>query len=769
LLVRVPVAVVALVLIVIAVAWFGGRAYLARSVAAYSGEKRVEGVAHPVDITFDEKGIPQVWAQTDADAYFALGWLHASERLFQMELLRRMSSGTLSELFGERAYRSDARQRRIGFHLLGERVLAQADTRSLTVLDAYVAGVNAWIEQARVFPPEFILLRTRPRPWTTQDVTTAFVYQSWYPTELADRRVANRMLIERLGDEVADLLAVPREWMVPSVPEAGLAGLLDPSHFPLLMTTATNNWAVAAERSASGHVIHAADPHLAINGIPGFWYVVGLHSEEGLRGLGVTSPGVPVVAMGHNGFSAWSFSVAPLILIDHYTETFHPQDSLRVRTPSGWATLEVRHEEIRVKGEDEPRLLPVYRTPRGVLIEHNRYVGTSMHWSGYDVITGDALAAAFELPHMTDFDHFRSITGRFPVFSVNWLYSDLAGTIGYQLGPAIPRRTYNPAAEQDAADANAIWDGYHPPEMRPWVQNPQQGWVATTNNPPALHDWPVEIYGNFNLLRMRRVAAWLEPKPQVDRAYMTQMQLDYVSGRALQWRDLAAAGAEQLGREPLAQRLRSWTGTLAPSDTLATVFTYWTRQMTRHLFEDELGVDWPAAGSLRDIVLTEGITRFINDGRTPEAETAVDISARAMRDALGMAAGRPFGEVQTLTMVHPLSQAQLTDRLLNLNRGPIPRGGDSESLNLTGATFIPETGMFRASVAPSMRFVMEWADVDAFTIAIPLGQSGNPLSPHYDDFLPLFDDNEPWVVPFSREAVEARAASTLWLVPHAGN
>jgi penicillin G amidase len=758
------VAVLAVIVLLLALAWFGGRWYLSGSVARYSGEVRVEGLRQPVEITFDGRGIPQIRAETDADAYFALGWVHASERLFQMELLRRLSSGSLAELFGEAAFRSDVRQRTIGFHRLGERVLAEADDRSRALVEAYVAGINRWIDQARVLPPEFVVLRTRPEAWAPVDVTTAFVYQSWYPTELADRRWANRTVLAGMGEEALDLISIPRPWTIPSAPEGALAALLDPDHFPMRMTVATNNWALAPSRSVSGHALHAADPHLAINALPGFWYLVGLHSREGTGALGVTAAGIPVVPMGHNGRAAWSFSVAPLFLTDHFAETFDPQDSLRVLTPEGYAPVEMVWEEIRVKGEDDPRRIPVHRTPRGVVVERNGATGTSMHWSGFDLMGGDALAAAFEVSGVATFDAFQAVVDRLPVLSVNWIYSDRTGNIGYQLGPAIPRRSYNPVTEQDAADPEVRLDGYHEPEMRPSALNPGQGWVATTNNRPAPDDWPVEIHGAYNLFRMERVEAWMNANERLDRSDMERMQLDYVSGRAERWRGLAAHGAAELGEDDLALRLRAWDANLAPGEPLAAVFALWSAYMTRHLFEDRLGADWGAASTLRDIVLVEDHAHLIDDARTPEVETAVDISARAMRDAIAAADGRPLGEVQRVHMTHPLSQAPLLDRWLNLDRGPIPRGGDTESLNLTAGSFDAERGTFRAQIAPSMRYVMDWADVDAFTMAVPVGQSGNPFSPHYDDFLAHFE-NEPWVVPFSREAVAARAVSRLVLRP----
>lgn len=761
---KLTLGLVLVLVALLAIAWFGGRWYLAGSVADYSGEKQVPGLAASVDITYDEMGIPQIWAETDADAYFALGWVHASERLFQMELLRRLATGTLSEILGERAFDTDVRQRQIGFHRLGQRVLDDADAASRGVIDAYVAGVNAWVDQARRLPPEFTILRTQPRPWTPHDVTTAFVYQTWYPSALADFSAHYDVILELVGEDALDLVTEPREWTIPSAPAGPMASLLDPDGYAMRMTMATNNWAVAPERSASGHALHAADPHLAINSIPGFWYLVGLHSGEGLSVLGATAAGVPIFAMAHNGTAKWTFSVAPLYLVDRYIETFHPEDSLQVRTPEGYAPLAVRTEEIWVSGEDEPRSVAVYSSPRGVLIERNGATGMSMHWSGFDLLSGDALDAGLEVPATRDFDHFRSMVRRLNTFSVNWVYSDLAGTIGYQLGPAIPRRSHNPGVPQNAADAASERQGYHDHEMQPWSTNPEQGWLATTNNPPAPAGWPVTIHGTYNYLRMERVTAWMADEGPFDRHTMQQMQLDHISGRAERWKDLAAAGAERIGDGELASRLRAWDGRMAPGSREAALFAVWAHHMTKHLFEDVMGDQWRAGVSMRDVVLAENHA-LIADSRTAEAETAVDLSARAMADARPVAGGRALGEIQTVHITHPLSQAPLVGRWLNLDRGPIPIGGDTQSLNVAGGPFSDETGTISVSGGGSMRLIMDWAEPDSFQVQLPMGQSGNPFSPHYDDFLALFERDEWWTVPFSREAVEAGATSRVRLAP----
>ena len=206
---------------------------------------------------------------------------------------------------------------------------------------------------------------------------------------------------------------------------------------------------------------------------------------------------------------------------------------------------------------------------------------------------------------------------RLNTFSVYWTYSDLAGTIGYQLGPTVPRRSHNPAVPQNAADPDSERVGYHDHEMQPWSANPAQGWLATTNNPPAPAGWPVTIHGTYNYLRIERVAVWMEEDGPFDRQTMQEMQLDQISRRAERWKDLAAAGAERIGDDEFASRLRAWDGRMSPGSSEAGVFAMWAQHMTRHLFEDVMGDRWRVAASLRDILLRED-NPLISDSRTAE-------------------------------------------------------------------------------------------------------------------------------------------------------
>jgi penicillin amidase len=706
--------------VLVAMLWFGGRAYLARSVAQYDGTLQT-AVHAPVEITFDAKGIPQIWAKSDADAYFAIGWLHASERLFQMELVRRLARGELAEVFGEAAYESDVHQRRIGFARRAEASNLTPEAR--LALQRYVDGVNASIAQAKALPPELMILRVKPRRWTIEDCLAISGYQTWFSHQLMDQDRRFQKLVEKLGMPASALTHAGHAWSPPTVPD-------------LRITGASNSWVVAPSRSASKAALHASDPHLSIDQVPGLWYLAGLHSEEGLNVVGATYAGAPFVVMGHNDAIAFSFTVASVDVIDYYEDA--PRSTLR--------------EEVRVKGEERPRVLEVKQGSRGVMVDDE----TSLHWAGFDFEPASITNAARRLQKAKTFDEFRRALTQFGALDANWIYSDRAGNIGYQLGAPIPVRDYDSYVRQKAADPKSVWRGYRALEETPHALNPAQGFLASCNNQPAPPDWPYPIPGFYDPYRITRAAALLPTKRTRDD--MRAMQLDLVSAVALRWKSLAAEGAQSAGLAHEAQLLSSWDGRMSGDSHAATLFAAWWRRLPRAIFEDELGDEWNDGR----VVLDEAMTTrspVIDDRRTPGVETVVEISARAMREAKEIANGRTWGEACKLTIRHPLARVKALDWWLSLDRGPFPSRGDHGSLNANFHGYDETTQSFRTHLGPSMRFVLDWSDVDAFSLHGALGQSGNPFSPHYDDFLGMTS----WDVPFTREKVYAKAKSVLRL------
>ncbi|MFP5247036.1 MAG: penicillin acylase family protein, partial [Thermoanaerobaculia bacterium] len=518
-----------------------------------------------VEITFDAKGIPQIWAKTDADAYFAVGFLHGSERLFQMELVRRLARGELSEVFGDIAYDVDAMQRKIGF---ARRVRgAKADPAT----QRYVDGVNAAIASAKLLPPEFVILRLQPRPRTVEDCLAISAYQTWFSHELMDQDKKYQKLIEKLGMPASVLANAGHPWSPPTVPDMRIAN-------------ASNSWVLAPQRSASKAALHASDPHLSIDQVPGLWYLAGLHSEEGLNVVGVTYGGGPFVVMGHNDDIAFSFTVASVDLIDYYDDA-----------PRGPAI----REEIRVKGEDQPRVIEVREGARGVMIDDK----TSLRWAGFDFSAADIAASALKLQKAKTFDDFRRAVTGFGALDANWIYSDRHGNIGYQLGAPIPSRDYDTYIRQNANDPNTIWRGYRALAETPNALNPTQGFLASCNNQPVdKKTWPYPIPGFWDPYRITRATALLPAKHTADD--MRAMQLDLTSGLASRWKPLAAEGAKLAGLDAEAQLLARWDGRMSADSKAATLFAAWWRRLPRAIFEDELADDWDTGRVLLDEALT---------------------------------------------------------------------------------------------------------------------------------------------------------------------
>lgn len=716
--------VVALVLLA-ALVWFAFPLYLRRSVARYDGTIRA-GVSAPVTITFDGKGVPQIWAKTDGDAFFAIGFLHGSERLFQMELVRRLARGELAEVFGAAALETDIKQRRLGFARQAR--TAHVDPAARAATQRYVDGINAAIAQARVLPPELVLLRLTPRPWTIDDCLAISNYQTWFSHELMDQDKRYQRMIEKLGVPAQALTRAGNPWSPPTIPD-------------MRITTASNSWVVAPSRSASRAALHASDPHLSIDQAPGLWYLAGLHSEEGLNVVGVTYGGAPFVVMGHNADIAFSFTVASVDLIDYYDDA-----------PWGAPV----HEEIRVKGEERPRVIEVRHGARGVMIDDK----TSLHWAGFDFDPGEITGSAYRLQKAKTFDEFRHAVANFGALDANWMYSDRRGNIGYQLGAPVPIRDYDTYVRQNARDPRTAWRGYRALDETPHALNPSQGFLASCNNQPVA-SWPYDIPGFYDPYRIPRATALLRGKHTAGDMRMTQ--LDLVSGIAARWKPLAISGASTAGLHQEARLLREWDGRMTSDSRAATLFSAWWRRLPHATFEDELGAEWDTGRALLDEALTTRVA--IDDRRTARVESLADISARAMRDAKRIANGRTWGEACTLLVRHPLSRVKVLDTWLHLNRGPFPAAGDPGTLNANFYSFHDDTNAFRTHVGPSMRFVLDWSDVDAFTLTGALGQSGNPFSPHYDDFLAMARSGEAWNVPFSRAKVGARTVSTLTLTP----
>lgn len=731
----------------LAAGWFGGRMLLDDSVLRMQGSQPLAGLENDVEVLFDARGIPRIYADSDADALAALGWLHAAERLFQMELLRAVAHGELASIVGAAGLESDVLHRRYGFARRIREQPPELSSEIQALLAAYVRGINARIHaDDRRLPPSFRLLGRSPRPWTVDDVLTLAYYQTWYPTTLVRRlEAAWRAATDAHGTDAAEWLADLPAWGVPSVPAQR-------------MTEASNTWVVAPDNSASGHALHASDPHLDFTMAPGLWYAAGIHSGETLDVVGVTAPGLPFVAMGHNGRIAFAFTVAPVALDDIYRFERDPDDPDRLLGPGRSFPVVERRETFEVRGRDEPVTRTIATTRFGIVVGERESHVEVLRWAGFELPIAKLVTNGLAINRASDFADFRAAASDMGALSVNWSYSDRNGNIGYVQSTPVPKRRHETFyTTLDGAEPRNHWAGFVPPERRPWTLNPGQGWLANANN-HAASDAPYPMPGFYKHMRMRRAAAALQADGAFTADDMRAMQLDRTSDRALAWKGWLADIAEDTGRQRLAGELRDWDGVMRADSRTAGLFALWWQALAEKLFAGSRLDDWRLGRTLLD----DWLHRLPDDFELAAIDRD-EAGRRALDDVLRRGTA-PLGSIQTLTIAHPLAQAGLLDAWLDLTRGPFPIGGDPGSLNVTYHRFDAGARRLHAAVGASMRFVMDWADPDAFTLNLTLGQSGHPLSPHFDDFLADFLSGAPWTVPWRQATVKNRARATLTLV-----
>ncbi|HSR42607.1 MAG TPA: penicillin acylase family protein, partial [Longimicrobiales bacterium] len=431
------------------------------------GERLLAGLSSPVEVRWDSLGVPHVWAETLEDAVFAQGWLHARDRLWQMELFGRVLEGRLSELFGERTLPSDRFLRTVGLARAAEGTVASLDPETRRVLEAYAAGVDAAVDGWEgPLPPEFVLLRARPEPWSVRRVVGMEKIMAWDLAEYGETlslALARRALDDagwghvrpRYPDwgpvivedpdrsaGVEDAPPAPRSFL-PSDP-ALLVGarIPDPARAFLSrgsVVRASNAWVVGGERSRSGRPILANDMHLGLDA-PTLWYLIALHAP-GLDVVGMSLPGAPGIVAGRTRGVAWGFTNGSVDDSDFFVERADSADPSRYLTPGGSAPFAVRTEVIRVRGRGEDTLR-VRSTRHGpVITPVEPRAGSELlafRWVGHEPST--TAAAILAMNRARTAREFVRALSRFSNPHQNVVFADTAGAFGYWLAGRVPLR-----------------------------------------------------------------------------------------------------------------------------------------------------------------------------------------------------------------------------------------------------------------------------------------------------------------------------------------
>lgn len=766
----------ALVLLLL-LALAGGWLWLRTSLPQTQGEIVLQGLSAPVDVRRDTYGVPTIRAENENDAYFALGFLHAQDRLFQMDFIRRLASGRLSEVIGARTLETDRFMRLLGF---GRR--AEADYRLLApevraALDAYAAGVNAYLDTHRgAWPPEFVALGYRPERWRPSDSllwgwSMALALSSNWTDEALRAALARKLSPEAL------------ESLWPAEPPPTRAAALDPAPvdpaagwrfalggLPSLPQSpgASNSWALAGTRTQSGTPLLANDPHLDL-ALPGYWYLVRMETPT-LAVAGASAPGVPFVILGHNAKVAWSFTTTMADNQDLFVEKLAPGQPSQYLTPEGPQPFATREEILKVRGQPDERLV-LRETRHGPVVSDVGRAGAAIRqpdevvalaWACLDGINRTA-EAIWRMNRAADAGAFRKALDLFDCPVQNILYAD-AAHIGFMAAGRVPLRkglrTYSQMPAEGWSGAYD-WTGMIPRAELPQALDPANGLLATANNDVRPPGYPYFFAARFDApYRVDRIRELLaDPGRKFGPDDMAAMQMDTLSlaARTLVPKLLAMLGtdAPAMPAKPATARalLASWDFRMDSGRPEPTIFEAWLAVLNRRLFADEMGEvyrawAWWNAPTIARILFgpDSADRRWCDDRATPAVESCEAVAAASFAEAIaaldGAMGGEPadwrWGRTHVARFGHLLFRyvpvlADLTDR-------PTVTGGDDYTLSRGSPDMREAPKGFPHVHGAGFRAVYDLANLDASRFVIAGGQSGNPLSPQYGNLLPLWRD-----------------------------
>jgi penicillin amidase len=748
------------------------------------GRLTVRGLDGRVEVIRDRHGVPHIYAASEADALFGQGFVHAQDRLFQMDSLRRAGAGRIAEWAGPGAVEADRLLRRLGFVDIAGRDLAAADPAERELLVAFTAGVNAGIASLPALPPEYVFLGATPEPWHPEHTMmlgrfVLFSFAANWDTELIRER-----LLRALGPEhAASLEPVTRAdaHTVTGVPPAEADRLLEAYRSALSLGIpgggGSNAWAVTAERTRTGAPMLASDPHLDSR-MPGL-----LHVSHVVGGrfdvIGANVPGVPLVAMGHNRDLAWGITAGLADVSDLYVETLNPEQPTQTRTPDGWRTGRSRIERIEVRG-GEPVEERVLETRHGPVISptvpgESRVI--ALRCTGLE--PGDPLGPVLDLCRATTVEAFDEAVSRRPGVTFNYIYAHRAGRIGYRMSGSVPRRAQGEGLlPQDGARTVEV-PGYLDSDEMPHLLDPARGFVISANQDPGV---AAELGEDFcEPERAERIRVLIEAQERHTLSSFAAMQVDHRSHVMVEFRDTLLAARATEDAELLAL-LRAWVGDLDADSAAAALLETTLREaahaVARRLAGEHgpmlLGANLgaPLAGSSFALRSQGWVVRAL---ATPEPPCFTDAEERdrllraslsravaTLRDRLGARpAGWRWGELHRWRLPHPLNAVPGLGRWFS--RGPYPLGGDLNTVWQAALSLTRETDT--VSIVPGYRQVVDLADLDRSLFQLSTGNSGIPGHPRYGDCIDEYRAGAYRPLLFTRAAVEAAAEHTLTLEP----
>lgn len=777
--------------------------YVARVLPLTQGRLELDGHDAEVRIDRDTEGIPTIRAATLQDAAFGLGFVHAQDRLWQLETHKRIASGRLAQAFGESALDTDRFLRMLGVRRAAAAQWARTGALARSVVLAYTAGINAWVAHGmKARPPEFVLLGLHPEPWTPEDTLAWAVMMAWdlggnWSNELLRMRLSLKLPVARINElmppypgeqplataDYASLFKALRvdgrlgQQALAAAPPSGIEGV------------GSNNWVLAGSRTVTGRPLLGNDPHLKLS-TPALWYLARIE-VPGRKMAGATMPGLPGVVLGQNQDIAWGFTNTGPDVQDLYLERIKPDDPTQYQTPEGWARFESFAEVIKVRGGRDVAMT-VRATRHGPVISDAGMAtegltggaarptyAIAMRWTALDPDPG-AIEAPVRFNMASSVQEFIAASAAYGTPMQNMVVADREGHIGFVAAGRVPlRKPENDLKGLVPApgwESRYDWAGTLDASLTPRQIDPPRGWIATANQRIHEPGYPYHITSEWAApYRQHRIEQMIAATPRHDMGSLRAMQADELSLATLR---LLPALKEARSAHPLAaaahQELDRFDGTMSAERAAPLIFWAWTRQLTEALFTDDVGdALWAgsAARNFRDAlenVIERQDAWWCDDRRTTASESCaqqVDAAFTRALEELEAAYGPDvtswhWGRAHLARAEHrPFSRVKLLGPWFELRT---PVGGDTYTLNVSRVSLRPDrtTGeLYLNEHGPSLRALYDLADPAHSQVMHSSGQSGIVFSPHYRSFL------DRWAKVQYVPLWNAQADTTLVLAP----
>jgi penicillin amidase len=707
-------------------------------------EMVIPGLHNDVRIERDIHGIPHIFAENDHDLFFALGYVHAQDRLFQIDLQRRLPSGCLAEIVGEDAYESDTFYKTLGMHRAAQKSYEQMSPWAKEILDIYCKGVNHYINTGS-YPLEYTLLGCTPQEYTPVDALTFGKMMGW---ELSGNfyDLEFQKLEEALGKKAVNELfpsQYPKEVpIIPGLSEACQQILVWSNQRVGISLKGSNNWAVSPQKSQSGTPMLCNDPHLSTT-LPSLWYQVHMVSPN-YDVAGVTLPGTPCVLIGKNQYIAWGLTNVGADVIDFYVETFS-DDKTTYLYKGEWLDVETVEEEIAIKGK-ESRTITVKITRHGPVLERdNKEFAVS--WTGLDATS--EFEALLLINKATNYEEYKKGLKLFSVAAQNFVYADIYGNIAIRSTGKIPIRNKGTGSiPVDGASGEYDWIGYIPFEELPHSFNPDQGFLASANQIPITGDYP--YYLGFlwaDRYRAERINTFLEKKDVLTIEDMISLQSDLydIPGSIIAPMVVEIIDPQNELEEKAVQYLKTWDYYDERTQIAPTIFHTFVERLKENTFKDEYtqaGIPdaaFPSTETVETMLKGCGTINFFDDVTTSTEETKEDIITKSFSEAveeLKNILGEDitqweYGKRHIFSLEHLIGSV-----VSALNYPEFGYDGSPYTVDVAGG-WISKGG-------PSWRQIINF---ETALCIYPGGQSGNPFSKHYTDFVELWKESQyiPWV------------------------